>query len=177
MVFDYKWFSPTREIGLASYAASFLACVWRSRSRFAQRESGKTFGLLAGVQLCLFLDMAFDWRWKLHEIEMQAAGHLGLYGQRRIPQVLALLAVLVALFTAITLFVNKWRGAVGITLCTIGTSLAVGLWFCEVISFHFMDYFMYQTLGRVMVVSVAWASISAIICLGIWLDSRRDESE
>lgn len=175
MVFDYEWFSPTRTVGLMSYAASFLASAWRLRSCLRERDSTRPFGLLTGAQLCLLLDMAFDWRWKLHEAEEQVAGRLGVYGLRRIPQLLALVGLSIALLLATILISSIWRRRVGAVLSLAGTLLAVGLWCCEVISFHFMDQFLYQMLGRVMVVSVAWASLAAVTCLGIWLDSRRHQ--
>ncbi len=122
--------------------------------------------------MCLFFDVAFDWRWKLHDLEDQIAGKREIYQLRHIPQLMALITLSIVLALATALILLKLRRWSGVALAMVGTELALGLWCSEVISLHFMDRFLYRLEGKVMVVSLAWVILAAITCLGVWIDSR-----
>lgn len=154
--------------GLASYVAAFLACLagWRFRERRGVAE--RVFPLLAGVQLALALDIAFDWRWKLHNFWMERAMAQGLYGERRSPQLLVLLALVGLLGFGCWWIWREfgWRRGVAV----MGTVLGAGLWCCETLSYHYMDLALYRMVGPVMVVALLWAGLAVATCAGVWLD-------
>jgi len=128
------------------------------------------FPALAAVQLALALDVAFDWRWKLHNFWMGQAMGLGVYGERRSPQLLALVALggLVAFA-----FVWIWREfgwRRGVALAMTGTALGAGLWCCETLSYHYMDLVLYRMVGPAMLVALLWVGVALTTCAGVWLD-------
>src|SRR5258707_1110763 len=97
MVMGFDWLSPTCAAGLAAYLASSAACAFRwakCRAGYGRGDgSGRLFLLLTGVQFTLLLDMAGDWRWKLHDAWMREAVARGVYADRRTPQLLALVVL------------------------------------------------------------------------------------
>jgi hypothetical protein len=175
-----QWFSVTRTIGLAAYTVSLLACLMRLARCYRDSQSRRIFAVLAGVQLALLLDMAFDWRWKLHDYGMRTAMVGGIYGERRAPQLLILVilaAILLACCSAI-LYRLRHRRGLGLTLASIGTMLSLGLWCSEALSYHFFDQVLYRTVGKAMLVSFLWCGLAALTCFGAWtadLKRRRDK--
>jgi hypothetical protein len=172
MVADHEWFSPTRFVGLAAYTASLVVCGVRWANCRKSYIPGGWFALLAGVQLYLLLDMAFDWRWKIHDFWARDAVELGAYDERRPPQALALVVLFVVVILAAAFVLRRFRGRAGLALALTGTLLSVGLWGCESISFHYMDMVLYHMVGGVMVVSLVWISLAAVTCWGAWLDGQ-----
>jgi hypothetical protein len=130
--------------------------------------------LLAGVQLALLLDMAFDWRWKLHEFWMREAIAHGVYDQRYGPQLLALGLLICAVAFGSVWVLHRFRHRVGLALAVMGTLLSVGLWFCEWVSYHAVDTVLYREAGGVMTVGLAWGVAAGITWFGVWLDGRRE---
>jgi hypothetical protein len=170
MMAGYEWFSPTRTTGLLSYAISFGACAW---AWFAEGRRGRPSGeflLLAAVQLGLVVDMAFDIRWKLHEFFMTRAMELHVYGERRDPQLLALILLAGVLLCCAWWILRRFRGRRGLALALTGTMLSIGLWFCEMLSYHFMDHVLYSMLGNLMLVSFLWLGLALATCCGVWLE-------
>src|ERR1700677_3168635 len=93
MISPSDWISPTRMVGMAVHllAAIVCGCAWVQNKR---RFYGFPLVLsLAILETALFLDAAFNWRWMLHGFLANTAVVNGVYGQRRLPQVLALLAL------------------------------------------------------------------------------------
>jgi len=174
MVAGYEWFSPTRIVGLTAYTISVLGCVAGLENCRKSGVPGRLFVLLTGVQLVLLLDMAFDWRWKIHGFWVREALALGVYDQRRSPQVLALAVLSLAMVLAVVFC--RFRRRVGVALALTGTLLSVGLWCCECISWHFVDQFLYHLAGKVMVVSLLWFSLAVVTCFGVWLADRSHPS-
>ena len=172
MVALHEWLSPTRTAGLVAYTVSSLACAARWAHCRRNRLPSRAFGAFAAVQLGLLLDMAFDWRWKLHDFWMREAMASGVYDRRRLPQMLALglLALGASLASAAILY--RCRRRVGVALAMTGTLLSVGLWCSESISLHLMDRVFYHQVGKVMLVSLLWVALAALTCLGVWLDMR-----
>lgn len=167
-----EWFSITRTIGLTSYTVTLAVCSMRwIRSRQAGLQ-GKIFALLSCTQLILLLDMAFDWRWQLHEYWMRQAMVHGMYGERRGPQLLLLIALIAVLgICAVILLIRFWHEK-GKALALTGTLLSVGLCGGEAVSYHDLDRIFHATVGGAMLVSYLWAFLCALTCLGIWIDAR-----
>jgi hypothetical protein len=70
---------------------------------------------------------------------------------------------------------RRFRGRNGLELALTGTMLSIGLWFCEMLSYHFMDIVLYTMVGRLMLVSFLWLALAMTTCCGVWLEtvSRR----
>ena len=170
MIAGYEWFSPTRTIGLLSYAVSFGACAWRWLVEGRRGRPSGEFLLLAAVQLGLALDMAFDVRWKLHEFFMTRAMDLHVYGERRDPQLVALVLLGGVSVIVVVWILRRFRSRPGLAVATSGTMLSIGLGFCEMLSYHFMDHVLYSMVGKLMLVSFLWLGLAMTTCYGIWLD-------
>jgi len=100
----------------------------------------------------------------------------GVYHFRRMPQFLALVTLVLAVTIIGTLILRRFHGRVGVAVAAIGTLSSIGFWWCEAISFHYMDLVLYHMIGNVMLVSLVWISLAAVTCFGVWLDGRNDGS-
>jgi hypothetical protein len=177
MVAYHEWLSPTRLTGLTAFTASLLACVWRWVMYRKRDVSRRLYAVLAGMQLCLLLDMAFDWRWKLHDLGVRVTTGLGIYDLRQTSQLLAL-AVLFLTVVLFSIFIfYKFRRRLGLALALTCTLLSVGLWWVECVSLHYLDEVLYRMVGVVMMVSLMWVGLALVTCLGIWLDGSRRPCE
>jgi hypothetical protein len=173
MVADHEWLSPTRTAGLTAYTASLLACMWRwAKCREVDASRG-LYAMLALVQFCLLLDMAFNWRWKLHDLGVGVATKLGVYDLRRTPQLLVLMALALVLALLSALIFYRFRRRIGAALALTGTTLSVGLWCLECVSLHAVDGVLYSMIGMLMTVTLAWIFLALVTCLGVWLDFSR----
>jgi hypothetical protein len=172
MVGLHEWLSPTRTAGLAAYAISSLACAARWANCRRNRIPSRPFGVLAAIQLGLLLDMAFDWRWKVHDFWMRKAMASGVYDLRRFPQTLALGLLIFGASLACAAIVYRCRNRPGAALALCGTLLSVGLWCCESISLHAVDRVFYHLVGKLMLVSLLWVVLAVVTCFGVWLDMR-----
>ena len=172
MVADHEWLSPTRLIGLAAYTICFLACAVRLASCRNNRTQSVPVAALAAVQFSLLLDMAFDWRWKMHDFWMREAMALGVYDRRRAPQMLALAILSLVVALASVSIVYRFRSRLGFALALTGTLLSVALWCCEWVSLHLIDQLFYHMVDGVMVVGLLWAGLALLTSIGVWLDSR-----
>jgi hypothetical protein len=166
------WLSVTRMTGLAAYMSSMLACGVRGWWCRARGTRGRLFAVLAGVQLVLLLDMAFDWRWKLHGLGVNAAMAYGVYDLRRLPQLLALVVLVAGVVFCCTLILPRFQRRRGAALALIATLLSLGLWWAEALSYHGLDRVLYYMIGKAMLVSFIWIGLGVVTCLGVWIDSR-----
>ena len=172
MVSSYEWFSTTRMIGMASFAASLTGCTARWRGRGGNASRRLVFAILAGVQFVLLLDMAFNWRWSLHQFFMDEAMAYGVYGRRGLPQLIGVLTLAgMAVFSS-ALMLMRFRDRAGTALAVMGTLLSLDMWCLEVLSFHPVDHVLYSMIGGAMTVSYIWIALSMVTCLGAWLDHR-----
>jgi uncharacterized membrane protein YidH (DUF202 family) len=172
MTLNHEWFSPTRSVGLAAYGLTIITCGLRWRIGRRRDESTAIFGILTVVQLALLLDMAFDWRWMLHDHLMERAISLGVYGEREVPQIAALLLLLVGVVTASMVLIRRNKRRLGLGMAMAGTLLSCALWCSEWVSYHFVDTVFYHFAGGLMVVSFLWMINAGITCVGAWLDGR-----
>jgi len=98
---------------------------------------------------------------------------LGLYADRRSPQLLALLALGLTLALGCILLWHRFRQRPGLACAVIGTLLSLELWCCECLSYHFVDAVLYRLLGKLMAISLVWTGLSVVTCLGARMDDRR----
>lgn len=171
MMTGNEWLSPTRMAGLLSYALSFGTCAW---AWFAEGRRGRPSGEflpLAAAQLGLVLDIAFDIRWKLHDFWMTRAMEMHVYGERREPQLIALVVLSGLLLVGVAWILRRFRARLGLAIAMSGTMLSIGLWFSEMLSYHFMDAVLYSMVGRLMLVSFLWLGLAMTTCCGVWLDT------
>lgn len=178
MIAGNDWFSPTRVAGLIAYTVSFGACALRWYAARRRVEANGIWLLLSGLQLGLVMDVAFDLRWKLHAFWMARAMAQDVYGERRSPQLLALVLLAGVLILGFVAMQRRFRGRRGVTVALTGTMLSVGLWCCEAVSYHYMDMVLYRMVAGLMVVSLLWVALAVTTCFGVWLDegSRRSDA-
>lgn len=172
MVVDYEWFSPTRMAGLAAYTLSGLVCVARWIKGRQKDEPVRSFAIVSCMELALLLDMAFDWRWKIHNFWMHKALDEGIYGDRRPFQLVALgiLGLLGALGMALIL--HRLRYRLGGAIAGVGALVSLELWCCECLSYHFIEAVLYRLVGKLMVIGLVWLAVAGFTCLGVWMDAR-----
>lgn len=170
------WLTPTRLIGLSAYLFSAISCgiVWGRKHQTP--PSSRLAALLTVLNTILFLDMACDGRWRLHDLLEHAAIERSLYGQRHGWQIVALATLggvlLVALGTAL---LRVW-GRPGERLAVCGALISLSCWFVEVVSLHAVDAVLYRTVAGVKLVSIFWIACSLMTCLGILWDMGRSQS-
>jgi hypothetical protein len=171
MITSAEWLNSTRAVGLLAYGTASTCCfvAWmRARSR---REDGHLALLLMLIESTLLLDMAFNWRWMLHQLLMDLAQHAHEYAVRRTPQVIVLIVLVVLLLIGLRAVRRLSRGR-GIALALSGAVLSLALWCTEVISLHQVDHVMYHRLGPIMTVSLLWMVACLMTSTGILMASR-----
>jgi hypothetical protein len=162
-----EWLNPTKTVGLLAYGAATLCCgiAWAKAKK--QPEVRRLAALLMCVESVLLLDIAFNWRWMLHQFAMDLAQRRHEYEFRRAPQMIAL-GVLVALLLLGLLAVRRFfRSTGGSRLAVSGVLLSVILWGTEVISLHQVDHYLYHRLGPIMVVSLLWVLACVMTSIGM----------
>jgi len=162
------WLTPVRATGMAAYlvAASSCGVAWVTAGR---KKGLSRLALILGIlQTALFVDMAFDWRWRLYDLLRGQAMVNQWYNHRHWPQIgmLALLAAL--LLTAIRVARRRFSSSPGAVLAVEGALLSIGCWSTEVISLHATDALLYHRIGPLMIVNFVWALASLITVIGIW---------
>ena len=173
----HEWFSITRTIGLIGYTVTLAVSLMRWIRSWQAGSQWKIFALLSCTQLMLLLDMAFDWRWQLHEYWMRQAIAHSVYAERRAPQLLVLIALAAALAICTAVLLVRLRFEKGKALALAGTALSVGLCFGEAVSYHNLDRVLHATIGGAMVVAYLWAGLCVLTCLGLWMDARHTLNE
>ena len=171
MITSQEWLNPTRATGLVAYGTAVTCCgiAW------IRTKAGRASQLAAGLMLiegALLLDMAFNWRWKLHQALMDFAIRKHEYAQRGLPQL-----IVVTLLGALLLFVwfVAWRSLRGrgtILLAVSGALLSLIVWCIEVVSPHAVDHVLYYSVDGVMAVTLLWLLSCTMTSIGILLDPR-----
>lgn len=164
--------TPTRLTGMAAYTISALACSSAWRRRRQDGRPWRLFAALTGLQLLLLLDMAFNWRWMLHDFWVQVAVVHGVYDRRFTPQLLAVALLVVVLAVVSLCALYRFRRTPGRGLVLTSSLLSVGLWGCECLSYHQIDRVLYGMFGQVMMITLLWVGLTIVLCLGVWLDRR-----
>jgi hypothetical protein len=166
--------TATHVAGLMAYGAATVACLF-SLAR-ARRDSvlARLSALLAVLESALLLDIAFNWRWALHNwLQDEFVAH-HLYDRRRVVQVLMLAAVAAALTLAIGCALRRPRARQyeWAVAAVCGGCLSFGVWCVEVISLHAIDRILYTRAVGVLVVAYLWALPSLLTTFGILMAAR-----
>ena len=172
MIASREWIGLTRACGLAAYGTAWICCASAWIRPKAGRTTARVAAVLMAIESALLLDMAFNWRWKLHQAVMDLAMQRHEYGERRMPQ-----AIVVSLLCAVLLFglFLCWRSFRhrGTTLLAVsGTLMSVIIWCIELVSLHAVDHVLYARMGGVMAVAFLWILSAGMTSVGILLDPR-----
>ncbi len=162
----------TRATGLACYATALICCGIAGFRSKAGRKVARLAAVLLAVESALFLDMAFNWRWKLHQALMDYAMQKHEYGERRLPQSIVICLLLGLLLFGLSLLWRSFRHRGTTLLAVSGTLLSLIIWCIEVVSLHAVDHVLYSSLGGVMAVSLLWIAACSMTSIGILLDPR-----
>ena len=169
MITSQGWLNPTRAVGLLAYGTAVTCCgvAWiRSKSRRASQLAV----VLTLIETLLLLDIAFSWRWMLHDLIGGFAQRHNEYGARRVPQVIAVSILVGVLVLGLFSTWRFFRGRFGHLLAVSGVILSLVVWCTEVVSLHSVDRLLYYSLGNVMAVSIPWILACAMTSIGILLD-------
>jgi hypothetical protein len=166
------WPAPTRIIGLFSYSLAAIACgiAWAINRKIPR--ASRLAVLLAALEAALFLDMAFNTRWQLHDLLEGEAIRENLYSRRVGPQLVVLGLLVVSAASTMGLAYKRFRGRTGATLAACGVILSLSCWCSEVISLHATDTVFYLRIGEAKLVSLCWLTCSLMTVLGILWDAR-----
>ena len=85
------WLSPTRATGLVAYGTAVTCCGIAWIRTKARRRTSRLAAVLTLIESALLLDMAFNWRWKLHQALLDIAIRKHEYAQRRLPQLIVVI--------------------------------------------------------------------------------------
>jgi hypothetical protein len=169
MITSQEWLNPTRAIGLAAYGAA-LSCCGVAWIRTKARRVSQLAAVLMLIESALLLDIAFSWRWMLHDVIGGFAQRHHEYGVRRLPQEIALSILGGMLLLGLIVIWRLFHGRAGARLAVSGVVLSLFVWCIEVVSLHAVDHLLYHSLGRVMAVSLLWILSCAMTSIGILLD-------
>jgi hypothetical protein len=169
-----EWLNPTRAVGLVAYGTAAICCgiAWVRRQN--QRQDWRPTALLTLVESTLLLDMAFNWRWMLHQLLMDFALRRHEYELRKEPQIIAVF-ILAALLLLGLLAVRRFFRGRGTALAVSGVVLSLVLWCTEVVSLHDVDHVLYHRLGQIMPVSLLWIVACLMTSIGILFVSHHDK--
>jgi hypothetical protein len=170
MIASLEWLNLTRACGLVAYATAAVCCAIRWIK--PKRGTSRLAAVLLFIEVALLLDMAFNWRWKLHQALMDLAQREHEYGQRRLPQTIVLLLLVCLLLYGVYRCWRSFRHRGTTLLAVCGTLLSLVLWCTEVISLHQVDHVLYFSVGGVMAVSLLWVLACGMTSIGILLDPR-----
>jgi hypothetical protein len=171
MITSGEWLNSTRAVGLLAYGTATICCgiAWmRGKSR---RQDGRLRVLLMLIEGLLLLDIAFNWRWMLHQLVVDFAQRRHEYGLRKELQFIAVV-VLAGLLLLALLAVRRFFRGRGTALAVSGVVLSLALWCTEVISLHEVDHVLYHRLGPMMAVSLLWIVACLMTSIGMLLVSR-----
>jgi len=172
VIYRGGWLDPTRIVGLTAYffAAACCGVAWiegrgdAGRARFA--------AVLAALEAGLLLDMAFNVRWRLHDLLEGKAIVEGLYSRRAGPQIATMGLMAAAAVAGMWLAGHRLRGRPGATVAACGVIFSLTCWFAEVVSLHAIDSAFHRVVCGVMAVSLFWAASSLLTGLGILWETR-----
>jgi hypothetical protein len=160
------WLTPVKASGLAAYLMASAASAATS-IRSDDRRITRLAAILCALDLFLTLDIAFNWRWKLHDQLSSSAMTHNWYDQRSGPQILALAFLAVVLLVAAVAFGRRLSSIRGGRMILCGALISIGCWWTEVISLHAIDAILYRSVGPFMVVCFVWMFAAITTTAGI----------
>ncbi len=158
--------NPTQLTGLIAFAIAALACA-----RAARRQRGPWVGLLI-AQLVCFAEVWFGLRHRLHDLADVLLRSRGMYASRVGLQEALIAAALLLVGVGLATSARWWRRDARVALAMLGTGLAFTLFVIETISLHAIDVLMYEPLGPVMLVALAWSAGAALVAAAAWQVAR-----
>jgi hypothetical protein len=177
MIFLAGWLTPTRSIGMGAYLFGATSCAIAAARDGGTSRRGRLAAFLAVLEAGLFLDMAFNVRWLLHDLLENEAIAENLYAHRVGPQLAALGLLGAATATGIGFALLRLRGRAGASMAVCGVILSLSCWCSEVISLHALDAVFHSLLNGILLVSLIWVASSLMTGLGILWDSRMARGE
>jgi hypothetical protein len=172
MIASHGWLNPTRAVGLAAYGTACTCCgiSWvRSKAR---PKISRLAAVLMLIESVLLLDVAFNWRWKLHDVFLGIAMRQHEYGQRRLPQAVVVTVLGGLLFFGLFVAWRRLRDRGTTLLAVSGVLLSLIVWCIEVVSLHAVDHVLYSSLDGLMAVTLLWLLSCTMTSIGILLDPR-----
>ena len=172
MIASHGWLNPTRAVGLVAYGTACTCCgiSWvRSKTR---PKTSRLAAVLMLIESVLLLDIAFDWRWRVHDMFMGIAVRQNEYAQRRLPQAVVVTMLGGLLFFGLLVAWRRLRGRGTTLLAVSGVLLSLIVWCIEVVSLHAVDHVLYHTVDGVMTVTLLWLLSCIMTSIGILLDPR-----
>jgi hypothetical protein len=177
MIFLAGWLTPTRSLGMAAYLFGAASCALAAARGGGTSRRGRLAAFLSLLEAGLFLDMAFNGRWLLHDLLENEAIAENLYAQRVGLQLAALGLLGAATAAGIGLALFRLRGRVGASVAVCGVILSLSCWCSEVISLHAFDAVFHSMVNGILLVSLIWVACSLMTGLGILWDSRTARGE
>lgn len=171
MITSHEWLNPTRATGLAAYGTASACCGITWIRMKARRKPSRLAAVLMLIESALLLDIAFDWRWKLHDALADSARRMNEYAVRGVPQRVTLALLGLLLLFALLATRRSFPGRMSAQLAVSGVLLSLVVWCVEVVSLHSVDHVLYSLSGRLMVVGLLWILSCAMTSIGISLDS------
>jgi hypothetical protein len=171
MITSHEWLNPTRATGLVAYGTAATCCgiAW---IRTKARRASQLAAVLMLIEAALLLDMAFNWRWKLHQGLMDFAIRKHEYTQRGLPQLIAVTLLGTLLLFGWFVAWRSFRGRGTTLLAVSGALLSLVVWCIEVVSLHAVDQLLYYSLDGVMAVALLWLLSCTMTSIGILLEPR-----
>jgi hypothetical protein len=171
MITRHEWLNPTRASGLVAYGTTVTCCgiAW---IRIKVRRASHLAAVLMLIESLLLLDMAFNWRWKLHQELMNFAIQKHEYAPRRPPQLVVVSVLSCLLLFGLIVSWRSFRDRGTTSLAVSGVLLSLVVWCTEVVSLHVVDHVLYYSSGGVMAVSLLWILSCTMTSIGILLDPR-----
>jgi hypothetical protein len=170
MITSGEWLNPTRAVGLLAYGTATTCCGIAWMRAKIRRQDGHLALLLMLIESVLLMDIAFNWRWMLHQLLVDFAQSKHEYGLRKEPQFIAVV-ILAALLLLGLLAVRRFFRGRGTALALSGVVLSLALWCTEVVSLHEVDHVFYHRLGPIMAVSLLWIVACLMTSRGILIES------
>lgn len=163
-----EWLTPVRASGMAAYlvAAALCGVAW-VRARRDKPVATRLAVILGILNMALFFDIAFNWRWKLHDLLQGQAMADQWYNQRHWPQVESLAVLGVLLLVGMGAAGRRFSSTPGVVLAIWGALLSIGAWSTEVISLHATDMVLHYSIGPLMIVNFVWMLACTMTSIGI----------
>jgi heme A synthase len=153
---------------MAAYlvAAALCGVAW-VRARRDKPVATRLAVILGILNMALFFDIAFNWRWKLHDLLQGQAMADQWYNQRHWPQVESLAVLGVLLLVGMGAAGRRFSSTPGVVLAIWGALLSIGAWSTEVISLHATDMVLHYSIGPLMIVNFVWMLACTMTSIGI----------
>jgi hypothetical protein len=160
--------TATRDTGIVVHAVTAVVCGFAWRAEYQRGRSVRLASTLTLLECFLGLDAVFNWRWRLHGLLMGVAMHENVYGERGLPQAIALLILAGAAGSAVYLLSRPGGGGrTSLVVALSGGIASTFFWCVEVVSLHISDRILESYAGPVMLIAVVWIVTSAMTAGGM----------